>query len=102
MKLNDDKCHLLVSGHKFESVWAKVGSSIIWESKEQKLLGVNIDNQLKFDSYIFSMCKNAGKKLSALARLSFYLNQDQRKTLMTTFIESQFNYSPLTWMFHGR
>ena len=102
MKLNEDKCHLLVSGHKFESTWVKVGDSTIWESKEQKLLGVQIDKQLKFDNHVYSLCKNAGKKLSALARLSAYLNQDQRKTLMTTFIESQFNYSPLTWMFHGR
>ena len=26
MKLNQDKRHLLISGHKYESVWANVGS----------------------------------------------------------------------------
>ena len=25
MKLNQDKCHLLVSGHKHETIWAKIG-----------------------------------------------------------------------------
>ena len=25
MKLNDDKCHFLVSGHKYENVWAQIG-----------------------------------------------------------------------------
>ena len=25
MKLNQDKCHLLVSGSKYENVWAKMG-----------------------------------------------------------------------------
>ena len=25
MKLNQDKCHLLVSGFKYENVWAKIG-----------------------------------------------------------------------------
>ena len=36
MKLNQDKCHLLISGHKYESVWANIGSCKIWESNDQK------------------------------------------------------------------
>ena len=27
MKLNQDKCHLLVSGFKYENVWAKIGKT---------------------------------------------------------------------------
>ena len=46
MKLNHDKCHLLVSRHRYESVWANIGSSKIWESNDQKLLGVNIDRRI--------------------------------------------------------
>ena len=49
MKLNTDKCHLLVSGNKNEHMWAKVGNDKIWESRTVKLLGVTIDNQLKFN-----------------------------------------------------
>ena len=51
MKLNDDKCHLLISGHKYENVWAQIGNSKIWESKAQKLLGVEIDRTLNFDEH---------------------------------------------------
>ena len=29
MKLNQDKCHLIASGHKYENVFASVGQSII-------------------------------------------------------------------------
>ena len=36
MKLNKDKCHLLVSGHKYENVWVKMGDEQIWESAKQK------------------------------------------------------------------
>ena len=43
MKLNKDKCHLIISGHKSEAIWAKIGQTKIWESKNQKLLGVMID-----------------------------------------------------------
>ena len=64
MKLNQDKCHLLVSGFKYENVWAKIGKTKIWESKKQKLLGVEIDRTVSFDEHIASLCRKAGKKLS--------------------------------------
>ena len=32
MKINLDKCHLLISGHKFYHLWAKIGSDKIWET----------------------------------------------------------------------
>ena len=44
----------------------------------------------------------AYKKLSAIIRYSRILNFEKRRTLMKSFIESQFSYSPLTWMFHDR
>ena len=43
MKLNEGKCHLLISGFKHEVIWANVGERKIWESKEKKLLGLNND-----------------------------------------------------------
>ena len=43
MKLNQEKCHLLVSVHKHENIWANIGQTKIWESRKQKLLGVEID-----------------------------------------------------------
>ena len=73
MKLNQDKCHLLISGHKCESVWANIGSCKICESNEQKLRGVNIDSKLNFSHYILKQWKKAGRELSALsARESFH------------------------------
>ena len=68
MKLNEDKCHLFNSDHKSEAIWAKIGQTKRWESKNQKLLGVIIDRQLNFDEHLISLCKKAEKKLRALAR----------------------------------
>ena len=39
--------------------------------------------------------------ITALIRLEF-THFKQRKTLMKAFIESQFNYCSLIWMFHSR
>ena len=66
MKLNSDKCHLLVSGTKCEHSWAKIDDDKIWKSNEVKLLGVIIDNKLRFDSHIANICFKAYQKLSVL------------------------------------
>ena len=50
-----------------------------------KLLGITIDNQLKFDRHIKNMCKEAGKKINALARIAPYLKENKRKTFNENF-----------------
>ena len=77
MKLNEDKCHLLVRGYEHESIWAKIGDARIWESDKQKLLGVHVDTTLSFDEHVPKLCKKAGGKLSVLARLSSYMTLTQ-------------------------
>ena len=84
MKLSDDKCHLLLSSYKH----GVIGQSQIWESKEQKLVGV----------IIFYMIL----ELCALARVCKFLNLDYRRSFMKAFIESQFAYYPPVWMFCSR
>ena len=42
------------------------------------------------------------QKLHALCRVSCYMNTEKRRTLMKAFINSQFGYCPLVWMFHSR
>ena len=47
MKLNQDKCHILVSGYKHKNIWAPIGEVKIWEGSKQKFLGVVIARDLK-------------------------------------------------------
>ena len=68
MKLNEERCHLLVFGEKETEIPIKVGSSVIKESKETKLLGVVIDQQLNFKQHVKMMCTKTSQKLHALAR----------------------------------
>jgi hypothetical protein len=97
--LNQDKCHFLISGNVTEHLWAKVGDELIWESAEEKLLGVTIDKNLNFNSHLNTLCKKVGQKVSALARIVKILPFHQRRIILKTFIESQFSYCPLVWMF---
>ena len=55
MKINEDKCYLLVVGHKNETMWAHVGCSKIWESHSKKLLRVIIDRNL-MNMYLMNIC----------------------------------------------
>ena len=102
MKLNEEKCHLLFSGHKHELLWANIGRSKIWESEKQKLLGIVIDRNLRFDEYFLPQCKKASRKLSVLVRICKFMTIEHRRMLMKTFIESQFGYCPLVWMCRNR
>ena len=46
--------------------------------------------------------KKACQKLNALVRLAPFMNVDKKRMIMKAFIESQFGYCPLVWMFHSR
>ena len=102
MKMNAEKCHLLISGNKHEHIWAKIGEHKIWEESKVKLLGVIIDNKLNFEEHVNSLCNKANKKLTALIRLVKFLSFEKKRNLLKAFIESQFKYCPLIWMFHSR
>ena len=46
MKLNGDKCHLMIFGEKTNDLSIKIGDTTIIESTEEKLLGVTLDMDL--------------------------------------------------------
>ena len=98
MKLNQSKCHFLASGST-EHLWIKVGEEKIWESQSEKLLGVIVDKDLTFETHLKTLCKKVNQKVSALARIAGILPFQKRHILLKTFIESQFSYCPLIWMF---
>ena len=102
MKLNEEKCRLLIFGEKDIEISINIGTSMIKESKEEKLLGVLIDQKLNFKQHLNTVCRKASQKLHALARASSYMPEEKTRIVMKAFIMSQFSNCPLTWMFHDR
>ena len=83
---NPDKCHFLTldfSDFSFEN-------TIIKKVVEENILGILIDNNLKFKSHMKKICKKANQKFSALARISKLKTPTQRKKLINSFINAQF------------
>ena len=69
---------------------------MVWEENKIKLLGITIDNELKFHGHIFYMCSKANKKLSVLCKLKNTLTFQQRRILFKSFFEAQFKYCSFT------
>ena len=86
MKLNTDKCHLLVSETKYEHNWEKIDND--------KLLGVATDNNL---ANICFKGFQRSSKVSVLSRLASFLTVDKKRIIFKAFFESQFKYCPLTY-----
>ena len=79
-----------------------IGSSCIEQSDTEKLLGITLDKNLNYNYHAADICKKAGQKLHALARVAKFMDQEKLKTVMNAFILSQFSYCPVIWMFHDR
>ena len=100
-KGNPDKFHMLLSCSN-NDLSINVDNYTIVNSNCVKLLGIKIDSKLKFDAHVEGICKKASQKLHALGRVSKYMSFKQRRIIMKSFINSQFGYCPLVWMFHSR
>ena len=100
MKVNKDKCHLIVSSN--EHVSMKLDNIEIENSYCERLLGIKIDSKLNFKEHLNGITKKASRKINALSRIVPYMNIGKRRLLMNSFFVSQFNYSLLVWMCHHR
>ena len=102
-KTDPGKFQFMVLGVKnIAPLRLNVNCKIIPCSNEVKLLGITIDNELKFKKHAEDLCKKASYKLHALRRIRGYLAVQKARILANAFIDSQFNYAPLIYMFAGK
>ena len=103
MDANPHTFQSIVLGGKREiSFSVSVQENLILPTDNIRVLGVTLDDHLKFDAHITNICIAASRQINALKRLSKYLNERSRVLIYKSFISSNFNYCPVTWMFCGR
>ena len=73
-KLNGFKCDYMCFGIGSKNDDFIIDGIKLPNSYKEKILGVIIDNELKFDPHIRSMYKKAAQKLGALSRKSSLLD----------------------------
>ena len=100
MKPSPKKFQFMVLGRTTrQSIIPNINNIKIRESSSVTLLGLTIDNRLTFKDHINILCGKANLKLHALRRIRKYLTTVKAKLLYNTFINSQFNYASIIWMF---
>ena len=98
---NPDKFHLLLSSvDKNLSIIAEQHE--ISSSCNEKLLGITIDKTMSFDEHVLGLCTKASQKLHTPYSKYPLIDIIKCSTIMNSFINSQFSYCPLVWMFHNR
>ena len=68
MVLNSGKCHFMCLGQNTVNETFVYDNIEMKNSKEEKVLGVIIDNKLRFKSYVKNLCKKSYQKIWALSR----------------------------------
>ena len=58
----------------------------ISELNNVKLLGVNIDRDLKFNGHMLNICSKANRKLTILSRMFKYLTFEKKRILVRSCI----------------
>ena len=100
LKANADKCHLILSTDEPFSI--NIDNEVIKNSNNKKLLGINLNNRLGFDTHVANICNRVSTKLHALARISQCMNIHKQRMTVKAFTASEFGYCSLVWMFHSR
>ena len=99
-KADHGKFHLLLSSQ--ESTCIQIEYFTVKYSKTKTLLGININNRLKFQVHDSIIGQKTNRKLNALAKITNYIELSKNRILMNAFFTIQFNYCPAIWMFHSR
>ena len=103
LKANPDKFQLMILGaNKNKSFSINIRGINILSKNEVILLGATIDHELKLNKHIEDLCTRASFKLHTFRRIRKYLGITKARILANAFIESQFNYALLMWMFASK
>ena len=74
-------------------------NTAIPNTEELEMLGVTVDDKMKFEKRIASICRKVSQQVVVLKRMKKILPLETRKCLHLAFIIPNFNYCSETWHF---
>ena len=96
--------------HKFQAILMKSPTSVVTlpeyiEVKDVKircqnvvkLLGIYIDDKLKFTTHIDHICSTASTQLKIMYRFKKVLTVEDKTDMYRSFVLANFNYCPIVW-----
>ena len=91
MKRNNSKYQAIVMGKSDATLNFKCENSSIPVTKEFEMLGITIDNKLKFDNHVAKICRKVSQQIAVLKRMKKILPFETRSDLYLAFILPHFN-----------
>ena len=88
---NPSKSYLLLNSPN-PDLFALVDGNKIFNTKQEKLLSIIIDNELTFNEHVAKLCNKDSQKLHALTRVAQFMTMVTRRIIRKTFIQSQLLY----------
>ena len=65
----------------------------IYQVSEHRLLGITIDNKLRWDSHINNLCKTVSRRVFLLSKLRYIVDIDTRKLFFNAHIKPHIDYA---------
>ena len=99
MKINPEKFSYIVFGNDSDVGSIVIRDHVIEPVSNVKILGLHLDNKLKFDHHVSKICQKAGRQIQVLSRLSHVLTEANKMLLYDSFVKCYFNYCACIWHF---
>jgi hypothetical protein len=103
MKANASKFQLMFLSRneslETHSINISIGSTDIRSTHSINILGIELDNKLRFQLHTDEICGQAAKQINALKRIKQHLDKQCKQVIYNTYINSNFNYCSVVWMF---
>ena len=96
LTFNKKKCKYMHLGHEPGNTYKMEGEEIT-RSSEEKDLGINIDDKLKFQSHISIQVKKANQKLGLIRRSFTYMDTEMFLTLFKSLVRPHLEYGSNVW-----
>ena len=74
-----------------------LGTNIIEQVREHRVLGITIDEELKWQPHIDNICKQVARNYFLLGQLRKYVDIDCRKLSFNAHLMAHINYASTVW-----
>lgn len=92
LKANPEKFQAIILGKKTYDFNVKIGSVEIDKKMRFDLLGVNLDNKLKFSKHTSNVCARVHNQIQVIKRFRHILSDSTKARLHKAFIMPHFPY----------
>ena len=77
---------MLLAGDDLFQTNLVCSDEIFSNTKQEKVLGVTLDNKVNLATHLLNITKNVNKTFNALTRVQKYLSSDQKKLMFSSLL----------------